>query len=112
DLPLSIIIGLPLVTVVYILTNVAYFAVLTPIQMQSSVAVAFDYMQILFPKISWLMPILVSLSALGSVNAILFTSGRIAYAGARNNQLPEIFAMIHIKHCTPVPSIILLVCIT
>ncbi|CAK9300750.1 unnamed protein product [Gordionus sp. m RMFG-2023] len=109
DLPLSIIIGLPLVTIIYTLTNVAYFAVLTPMQMQASVAVAFDYVHAIFPNISWLLPIFVSLSALGSVNAILFTSGRIVYSGARNNQLPKIFAMIHIKRCTPVPSIILLV---
>ena len=40
DLPLSILIGIPLVTGCYVLVNIAYLAVLTPAEIKVSSAVA------------------------------------------------------------------------
>lgn len=40
NLPLAIIVGIPLVTVCYVLVNVAYFTVMTPTDLLSSPAVA------------------------------------------------------------------------
>ena len=40
NLPRAIYVSLPLVTVIYLLANVAYFAVLTPLEIESSNAVA------------------------------------------------------------------------
>lgn len=40
NLPMAIIIGIPLVTVCYILMNIAYFTVMTPTELLQSQAVA------------------------------------------------------------------------
>lgn len=40
NLPLAIIIGIPLVTVCYVMVNIAYFTVMTPADLLSSPAVA------------------------------------------------------------------------
>ena len=40
DLPMSIMIGIPLVTVCYVLVNIAYLAVLSPAEIMASSAVA------------------------------------------------------------------------
>lgn len=40
NLPLAIIIGIPLVSVCYVLVNIAYFSVMTPTELLQSSAVA------------------------------------------------------------------------
>ncbi|CAK9303811.1 unnamed protein product [Gordionus sp. m RMFG-2023] len=109
NLPLSIIIGMPIVTIVYVLTNIAYFVILTPREIIDSKAVAFDFASKLDYRLAWVMPIFVSLSAIGSANGILFTSGRILLIGAQEKQLPNIFSMIHLTRLTPIPALLLLV---
>ncbi|GBM59533.1 Large neutral amino acids transporter small subunit 2 [Araneus ventricosus] len=108
NLPRAIWIGLPLVTCVYVLTNVAYFAVVSPTELLASPAVAVTFSNILFGKeVAWCMPIFVALSTFGGVNGNLFTSARFFATGAHEGQLPEILGMISIRRCTPVPALLL-----
>ncbi|XP_065322999.1 large neutral amino acids transporter small subunit 1-like [Gordionus sp. m RMFG-2023] len=110
NLPSAIIIAMPIVTLVYLLTNVAFLAVLSPSEIKTSLAVAFDFSFKIDPRLAWIMPFFVALSAIGSANGILFTSGRILLIGTQEKQLPEVFAMIHGKYFTPIPAILILVC--
>ncbi|KAG8144054.1 hypothetical protein E2320_001176, partial [Naja naja] len=74
-LPQSIIIGIPLVTVCYILINVSYFTVMTATELLQSQAVAVTFGdRVLYPA-SWIVPLFVALSALGAANGACFTSG-------------------------------------
>ncbi|ERL87094.1 hypothetical protein D910_04494 [Dendroctonus ponderosae] len=106
NLPRAIWIALPLVTGVYVLANVAYFAVLSGVEMESSYAVALSFGMRMYGSFTWLVPIFVALSCFGGVNGILFTSARLFATGSQEGHLPALFSYIHIRRNTPIPSLI------
>ncbi|XP_030831604.1 cystine/glutamate transporter [Strongylocentrotus purpuratus] len=107
NIPLSILISMSLITVVYLMTNVAYLTLLSPNQIITSEAVAADYSVLaLGIKWSWIIWLFVALSALGSQNSGLFKSARIRFAAAREGHFPEIFSMVSITRRTPLPAIL------
>lgn len=110
NLPRAIYISIPLVTLVYTMTNIAYFSSMTPEELLASNAVAVTFGEKLLGMFSWVMPISVALSTFGGINGYLFTSSRLCFSGAREGHLPSLLAMIHLKSCTPIPA--LLVCCT
>ncbi|KAK4880432.1 hypothetical protein RN001_008578 [Aquatica leii] len=105
NLPRAIWIALPTVTIVYVLANVAYFAILTKDEMLSSPAVAVTFGSKTIGGLYWVVPIFVALSTFGGVNGILFTSARLFLIGSQEGHLPSIFSFIHIRRMTPVPSL-------
>ncbi|CAL8101850.1 unnamed protein product [Orchesella dallaii] len=111
NLPRAIWIGLPVVTVIYVLANIAYFIVLPPDEIINSSAVAVNFGSYTFDRIwEWfrpLIPISVALSCFGGVNGTLFTSARMFFAGADDGQLPKVLACIHVRNFTPIPALLL-----
>ncbi|KAL5110279.1 Cystine/glutamate transporter [Taenia crassiceps] len=112
NLPLAIAIGLVLVTGLYMLTNIAYLAVLTPYEMlatsSGSSAIAVVFAERAMPWISVLMPIFVGASVFGSINGEAMSMSRLTYTGAREGHMPSILAMIHHCNFTPIPAILVL----
>jgi len=109
NLPRAIYISMPFVTIIYVLANVAYFAVLTPNELLSTSAVAVTYAEKALGPLILVMPIFVAISTFGSLNGGIFASSRLFFVGARCGYLPTFAATVNIKYFTPIPSLILLV---
>ncbi|VVD01705.1 unnamed protein product [Leptidea sinapis] len=112
NLPKAICISMPVVTLVYALTNVAYFAVLTNDEIRASIVVAVTFSEKILGVVSWIMPLFVALCTFGSLNGAIYTSSRLFFVGARNGHLPLAISLIDIRRMTPVPSLIFMCLVT
>lgn len=112
NLPLAIYISLPICTIIYLLANIAYYAVLTPAEIIASDAVAVGFADQTLGVMSWIIPIAVAMSTFGALNSSMMASSRLFFVGAREQQLPDYFAMVSPKRYTPSPALILSGCLT
>lgn len=108
DIPLMVWISMSFVTVIYVLTNAAYFTVLTPQEVCQSDAVALTFAGRTMGKAMWIIPISVALSAMGAVNGDFLSNSRYLFAGGRYHQMPQVMSFVHVKRYTPVVAIMLL----
>lgn len=108
NLPLAISLSVSICTVVYVLANIAYFAVVPPEIVNTSAAVGVLFAQKMYGSIWWLMPIFVGLSTFGTVNGTLFTGTRLFFVGGREKQIPVVLNMIQRDRNTPVPAVLTL----
>ncbi|KAK7864127.1 hypothetical protein R5R35_007645 [Gryllus longicercus] len=108
NLPRAIYISLPLVTLIYVLANVAYLAVLTPEALMSSDAIAVTFANEVLGPAAWCMPLLVALSAFGGLSVHVMTSSRMCFVGARYGHFPAMLAHINVNRFTPTPSLVFL----
>ena len=77
----ALIISLFMITMVYLLVNIAFLKALGHQAMAQSDAVGVDLMRMVWgPTGVWLISVLVAISALTSVNATIFTGARTNYA--------------------------------
>lgn len=107
NMPRAIIISITAITAIYVLVNISYFAVLTQDDIRESSAIAVTFGERTLGPMSFIMPLSVALSTTSGLNALIFSSSRILFVGARQGQLFSLLNMISIKRLTPVPSLIL-----
>ncbi|XP_020037649.1 B(0,+)-type amino acid transporter 1 [Castor canadensis] len=106
NLPLAIVIGIPLVTVCYVLMNVSYFTVMTPTEVLQSQAVAVTFGdRVLYPA-SWVVPLFVAFSTIGAANGTCFTAGRLIYVAGREGHMLKVLSYISVRRLTPAPALI------
>merc|ERR1712142_563625 len=106
NLPRAIAFSITLVTVVYVLTNVAFYTTLTVPEVLGSESVAVPFASRMYGSFAFMIPVFVAMSTFGGVNGILLTSSRLFYAGACEGQMPEILSMIQVKKMTPAPAVL------
>ncbi|KAG6462811.1 hypothetical protein O3G_MSEX013480 [Manduca sexta] len=112
NLPRAIRISMPVVTLVYALANVAYFAVLTNDEVLVSEVLAVTFSEKILGKVAWIMPLFVAMCTVGSLNGAIYASSRLFFVGARNGHLPLAISLIDIRRLTPVPSLIFMCVVT
>ncbi|XP_057618469.1 B(0,+)-type amino acid transporter 1 [Chionomys nivalis] len=106
NLPMAIVIGIPLVTVCYILMNISYFTVMTPTELLQSQAVAVTFGdRVLYPA-SWVVPLFVAFSTIGAANGTCFTAGRLIYVAGREGHMLKVLSYVSVKRLTPAPALI------
>lgn len=108
NIPLAICISMVVVTVGYVLTNVAYFTTISAEELLLSKAVAVTFAERLLGNFSLAVPIFVALSCFGSMNGAVFAVSRMFFVASREGHLPEILSMIHVRKHTPLPAVIVL----
>jgi len=108
NLPLSIAIGMLITTFFYLLANLAYFAVLTPMEMLESTAVAVTFAEKSLGGFAAVMPLFVACSVFGAMNGQVLGNSRVYFQGACDGCLPQVVAMISYQRLTPAPALMII----
>ncbi len=102
-LPKSLLIGTVLTTAIYLITNVAYYAVLSPSSMRGSDRVAATAVEhVLGSGAGVLMSILIVISILGAINGVMLGAPRVNLAMARDGLFFRQFARVSRRTHAPV----------
>lgn len=108
NIPRATVLGTAAVVVVYILTNLAYLAVLSPTEMAKSKGIAADLMfQLTGEGGKAFIIATVMISTFGVLNSTMLTSPRVFYALAEDRLFFPVFGKVHPTYRTPYVSILL-----
>ncbi|WKX89892.1 hypothetical protein Q1695_009046 [Nippostrongylus brasiliensis] len=101
NVPLALMTGILTVTAVYVSINVAYFVALDVDTVKSSNAVAALFSQATLGSFANVIPFLIGVLLVGSLNSNLFSGSRYMYAAARQGHLPTCFSCVNLATDSP-----------
>ena len=101
----AIYISMPIVIIIYIMINVAYLAILTPVEIMSSSAVATEMATRTLGRAGTVfVPICVAMSCWGGLNSSMMASSRLFMVGSREGHLPKWISMITFRGNSGTPA--------
>lgn len=107
-IPLALILGALAVTLIYLVTNVAYMFLLSPPQMAASTRIASDALSVVLgPMGGTLIAVTIFISTFGTTGIYTLTAPRIYYAMAKDGVFFKKVAEVHPRFGTPVFAIVL-----
>jgi amino acid transporter len=107
DIPKSLLVAVLTVSVLYICVNYIYICFLSPEGLSKTSNPASDLMLTWFgAKGSMIMSIIISLSAAGAINGLIFTGGRLTYAISKDYSSLSNLTYLHPKYRSPRKAII------
>jgi APA family basic amino acid/polyamine antiporter len=104
--PRATVLGMFIVTAVYLLINVAYCWVLPIDVMAQSKLVAADVAERIFSGGGKWVAIVVMISTFGANNAVILMSARVYFSMARRNVFPALLGRAHPRFHTPSASLV------
>ncbi|CAL1530268.1 unnamed protein product [Lymnaea stagnalis] len=107
NIPRSLIIGLTVVIIIYMLTNLSYLAVLSRAEMLGAPAVAVTFAARTLGPLATLVPFAVMVSTLGASNGSVIGGSRVAFSAGRDGNLPHVLSYIHVHQLTPLSAVLL-----
>lgn len=107
NVPRAMVLGASVVTLVYVLANVAYMRLLPIETIAQSKTVAADAMRTAFSWGGWLMAFLIVLSTFGTTAIYCMSAPRIYYAMAKDGIFFKQLAELHPRWHTPVKAILI-----
>jgi len=108
NIPRAIHISMAIVTTLFLLANLAYFAVLDKATVGLSNTVALDFGRVLFGPIGGVIfACMVSISCFGALNGSFFTSARLIYMAGKEGYLPALFGRHNQRLKTPLNAMCL-----
>ncbi len=109
NLPLALTAGTAAVVLLYVLTNLAYFYVLTPAEVAGSDRVAASMMrQVLGEWGAGAVSVAAMISIFAAINGSILTGSRVPFAMARDGLFFSSIAQVHPDYRTPANSILAL----
>ncbi|KAH8554214.1 amino acid/polyamine transporter I [Umbelopsis sp. PMI_123] len=114
NVPLAVVISTLIVTVIYVWTNIAYFATLpVDIVKTSSVTALNVGVATMGPPGAYILTIFVMFSTFGTINGNMFSASRVVVATAQNGiLLPKFLAYVHPTRKTPIVALAVVAVIT
>ncbi|CAL1547646.1 unnamed protein product [Lymnaea stagnalis] len=98
---------LPLVLIIYLMTVLSFFTVMSKEELLHSRAIGVTWAQNCLNAASSIISVGVGLIALGSVNATFLSSGRLSGVAAKNGQMPDVVSWVHVRSKTPLLTVAL-----
>ncbi len=108
----ALVIGVAVVTLLYVLINGAFLYALGYENMAESKAVAVDAMRSGFPDVTGevvgkIISVIICISALGAINGLVFTGARISYAIGTEHHIFKGLGQWHPKRRTPAKALVI-----
>src|SRR6266699_6997546 len=106
NIPQALVLGMLIVTAIYLLMNLAYAYVLPIDAMANSKLVAADLAERCFAGGGRWIALGVMLSTFGAVNATILATARVYFSMARRNVAPQFLGRTHPRFHTPAASLV------
>lgn len=103
----SIVIAVPIITVLYVSMNLVYMSALSIPEMVLAPAVAVSWAEKVLP--TWLgvtIPLGVAISTFGCALSLQFGVSRLCYVAGKEGHVPRVFSFIHATKMTPAAAVI------
>jgi APA family basic amino acid/polyamine antiporter len=105
-IPLAMIFGASIVTITYVLINVAFLRLMSPVEMAASQRVAADAVSTVLPYGAKFVATIIAISTFGTTLIYTLSAPRIYFAMAEDGLFFKTFATVHPRYRTPIFSVV------